>query len=88
MINFQVSISNPWSTGFDNIKCWYGKTFVKHKYWECEILKTNDIVFMQFSITHRRDHAGVRFEVGLVGYNLSVNIYDNRHWNEKNGTWE
>ena len=51
-------------------------------------MKTSDVVAFDFSVTQRRDHAGIYFEVGLFGYNAAFNFYDCRHWNHETNDWE
>jgi hypothetical protein len=41
-----------------------------------------------FNWTIRQSHAGLDLEVGLFGYNVHFNFYDNRHWNNEAGCWE
>lgn len=87
MIYFKTSISNPWSNRFANIFCKAGGTPFKNKFWEVELLKTNQLIGFEFSLTTRCDHAGVFLEVGLLGFSLSINFYDNRHWNDNAGRY-
>ena len=88
MILLQFNICNPWGSDFKNVKCWAGDLPIKHKHWEFEILKSTDIVNIQFAITHRRDHAGLNFELALFGYGIHFMIYDGRHWNWASSSWE
>jgi len=87
MINIQFNIRNPWSNRFANVKCWSWKVS-KHKAIELEILKSTDIIDFHFSVTHRQDHAGFDFEIGLLGYNVHFIFYDGRHWNYTLQRWE
>lgn len=34
-----------------------------------------------FKLTRKCDHAGLDFRVEILGFWLSLNIYDGRHWN-------
>ena len=34
------------------------------------------------------DHAGPEFELGLLGYNVQLGMYDTRHWNNETDSWE
>jgi hypothetical protein len=79
MIQVNLEISNPWSDYFKSGYCWSGKLF-KNKFWELQAMRTNDIVCVRAEITYRTDHAGARFELGLLSFNIAFNIYDNRHW--------
>jgi hypothetical protein len=40
-----------------------------------------------FNWTVRQSHAGLDLELGLFGYNVHFQFYDNRHWNVKEGCW-
>jgi hypothetical protein len=35
----------------------------------------------------RQSHAGLDIELGLLGYCVRFNFYDNRHWNIAEGRW-
>lgn len=88
MIYFNFTIRRPaWWERFDNIKCWTGKTFVKHKYWEVQIIKNDNLFRVEFGWTVKEDHAGVNLELGLLGYEIHVTIYDSRHWNTDENRW-
>ena len=88
MIYFDVNIRNPyWFDRFKNIRHWAGETPVKHKYWEIEIIKCPELFRFGFEITTRQDHAGARLDLGLLGYEIDFKLYDNRHWNWKEGRW-
>ena len=87
MLAIQFNIRNPWCARFDNIKSWSGNTPLKNKFWELEILKTTDVFTVMVRWTHRQDHAGVSFELGVLGYSISFQFYDNRHWDYETGSW-
>lgn len=88
MIYFNVNIRNPhWWNRFENIKCWMGATPIPHKFWELQIMKGPELLRVEFEFTTQQDHAGFRLELGLAGYTVSGNIYDNRHWNSEEGRW-
>ena len=87
MIDIKFSIVNPSSDRFENIKCWFGNTPFKHKYWELQVMKDNDIIAIDFRVTTRQDHAGVDLWLGLVGYAVNFKFYDNRHWNHEQGRY-
>ena len=88
MINITFKIRSPFGERFDNLFDTSGGTPFKNKYWEFQIMKTSDVVAFDFSVTQRRDHAGIYFEVGLFGYNAAFNFYDCRHWNHETNDWE
>lgn len=88
MISLHINIRNPWSNRFSNIKSWNGSTIMKNKFWEIQIYKSSDIVDFCVQLTHRQSHAGVFLGLGIFGYNLELQIYDIRHWNQNNQQWE
>lgn len=88
MIYFNLNIRNPkWWNRFKNIKCWVGETPIKHKYWEVEVIKNDNLFRLEFQITTQQDHAGCNLELGLFGYEIHFTFYDNRHWNAEEGRW-
>jgi hypothetical protein len=40
-----------------------------------------------FNWTVRQSHAGLDIELGLFGYNIHFNFYDNRHWHTEAGRY-
>ncbi len=58
-----------------------------HKYIELEFYKDTSLVSFNFNWTIRQSHAGLDIELGLLGYCVHFNIYDNRHWNHTEGRW-
>ena len=88
MIYFNINIRKPsWWNRFKSIKTWYGKTVFKHKYWEVQIIKNDNLFRIEFEFSTRQDHAGINLELGLIGYEIHATIYDNRHWNYEEGRW-
>ena len=88
MIYFNFNLRNPkWWERFSNVKCWIGETPIKHKYWEIQVIKNDNLLRVEFEFTTQQDHAGVRLELGLFGYEVHFTIYDNRHWNHEEHRW-
>lgn len=88
MITFQLEILNPlWDKRFANLYCSAGSTFVPNKYWELEILKSNELIGFNFSITSRQDHAGLAVTVAVLGYSINFKLYDHRHWDYEINNW-
>jgi hypothetical protein len=81
-----LKIINPYSDRFKIVFNCHGK-LIKNKAWEFEILKVDSIINITIEFTSRTDHAGLRFEFGLFGYELGFTIYDVRHWNHINNCW-
>jgi hypothetical protein len=88
MINIRFSLENPWWDRFDNIWCGHGKTPFKHKFWEIQVMKSDDIVAIDLRISTRTDHAGLDLWIGFLGYAINLNFYDHRHWNAEKNQWE
>ena len=88
MIYFNVNIRHPnWWKRFKNIKVWNGKTPFKNKFWEIQILKNDNLLRFEFEFTVQQDHAGLGLELGLMGYEICLSFYDNRHWNCETNDW-
>jgi hypothetical protein len=88
MINLEFSISNPFSNRWDTLFFKNG-TLPKHKAWEFNGYRTNQIIDVEFKLTFKGDHAGLKTMFGLFGFNLEFSVYDTRHWNyEKNRFYE
>ena len=86
MINLSFSLRNPFSDRWRMIKCWSGQLST-NKYWEVQIDETADLISGDFRYTMRQDHAGLFLSVGLVGYEVILNIYDHRHWDQETNDW-
>lgn len=83
MFQLRFNIENPYWDRFESIRIWHGKTFFKHKFWECQILKSDDIFAFDLRINFRTDHAGLDLWLGLFGYSVNCMFYDHRHWNSE-----
>ena len=88
MINLSLNIRNPWHKGWSNnvFNRAYATPF-KHKFIELECYKDGHILSFMLGWNIRCDHAGFDIELGLFGYNVHFNFYDNRHWNYEEGRW-
>ena len=78
---------NPFSDRWDCIKTWAGVTPFKNKFWEAQLDKTSDIIGFHIRLTFRQDHAGLFLTLSLLGYEITFNFYDNRHWNHEEKRW-
>ena len=87
MINLRLSISIPWLDRFESLYAKAGNTPFKYKFWEFQILKSNDLITLDSRITTRQDHAGLDLWIGLVGYAVNFVFYDSRHWDYENKCW-
>lgn len=78
MINFNFSISNPWSNHWETVASKAG-LLDKYTAWEFNVYSTHYLLDMEFRLTFTGDHPGVFIMFGLFGYSLEVNLYDTRH---------
>ena len=87
MISLNFTLSNPWSKTFRIVSGRHG-SFTHNKAWEVNIYRTANILNIECNINSRQDHAGIRLELGLLGYEIELHIYDVRHWDHQKDTWE
>ena len=90
MIDIRARITNPWGkNNFKNIYCTSGD-LTKNKAWEFEITYYSPTLlgFVCTCNFRGRDHAGLRLELGLLGYSVTLNVYDTRHWDIERDCWE
>jgi hypothetical protein len=80
MISFSFNLINPWSKRWQNVWCRAYKTPFKNKFIELEILRDSTIISFMFRLSMRQSHGGLNMELGVLGYSVSFNFYDNRHW--------
>lgn len=86
MIYINLSINNPFSNRFEHVLLKHG-IVTQNTAWEFNIYRSATIVAFKFDLTGRRDHAGVRLELGFLGYEVEFHMYDVRHWDNENSTW-
>jgi len=81
MLDFNFGIRWPFNTRFANLKTWYSTIPFAHKHCELQVCKTNDILCLNFCFTthSEADHAGLRLGIGLLGYSVDLDFYDDRH---------
>jgi hypothetical protein len=90
IVNLRIEISNPFDRWefFRNLGSLSGR-LTKHLAWELEHTYFSGMLFdADIQWTRNRDHAGISFMVGLLGYAVHFQIYDTRHWNYDTNTWE
>lgn len=88
MISLQFNIRIPGSDRFHNIVCWSGSTPFQYKFWEVQVYKSADILDFFLRVTRKQDHAGIHIGLGLIGFNLEMQIYDSRHWHKETNAWK
>lgn len=86
MINLNFSIEYPFSERFE-ILASTSKMLTQHKAVEANIYCTANIIKLLLAYSIRRDHAGIRIEFGLFGYECELHIYDTRHWDYEINQW-
>lgn len=47
-----------------------------------------NIFAIWFKAIRKQDHAGVKLRFAIFSYQLSLSLYDNRHWDYDNDCWE
>jgi hypothetical protein len=88
MIYFNINIRNPkWWNRFESLWNKFGTTPFEHKFWEVQFIKSPELFRVEFNWNVQEDHAGIRLELGLLGYQLDLSFYDNRHWNIEKSQW-
>jgi hypothetical protein len=90
MIYFNINIRNPWrkDSTWETLYTNFGSAFIKNKYWEVQCAKSDNILRLEFAITHKQDHAGINLELALFGYEVHFRFYDGRHWNYVNNSYD
>ena len=78
MINFNLSISNPWSDRWNTLFFKNG-LLANHKAWEFNGYRTHHLVDVNFQLSFTGDHPGVFIMLGLLGLSLELSVYDTRH---------
>ena len=90
MIHLNFAITNPYAKdNFKNLYCHIWQ-LAENKYLELQCFhESRRLLAANISITWRGyDHAGPEVEFVILGYSLSIRVYDNRHWNHTTDTWE
>jgi hypothetical protein len=86
MIHYSFRIRNPYSNRFEHAVTKHG-VVTQNKAWEFNIYRTATVFSNSLELTMRRDHAGLRLEIGLLGYDVEFQIYDVRHWDYEENTY-
>ena len=86
MINFNFTIRNPWSSLFTNLYSTGGALF-GNKFWEFQVMRTDEVISIETRFTTRQDHAGIDVWIALFSFAVNFKIYDNRHWDYEKKCW-
>jgi hypothetical protein len=86
-INFSIlnffKRKNKWDKYFS-----FYKSISKNKHIEFEGFYNNHHMFsFEFKISHKQDHAGIMFGFNLLCYEITLQLYDSRHWDYINDCW-
>lgn len=88
MIYLSGAITWPFKYNPNGFKTHFYRTWqlTKHKFLEIESYGgTDDLIGFVFRIAWRSDHEGLMFDLSFLRQSISIQLYDNRHWdNEKN----
>jgi hypothetical protein len=90
MLSLNITVTNPFVTNkFRNLFCKHG-SFSKHKHWEVEFMFNLNTIFAFELYTQLSglDHAGPKLIIGLLCFELSMSMYDSRHWDDETNDWE
>jgi len=86
IIRFNCAINWPWSDRWNTLFFRNG-VLPNHKAWEFNGYQTSHLVNLEFHWNRNADHAGIGFEIGLLGYDIEFQIYDTRHWDYEHDRW-
>ena len=91
MLKFNLEIRNPFFKNSDFKNLWFKSgSFNPHKHWELQLMHYDWNLFeLNLVISWLgEDHAGPKLEIGILGYQFAVSVYDSRHWDYETNTWE
>jgi len=88
MINLNFSIDYPFTRlSFNDIFSRSWDTPIKNKYLEFQLMQDCEyLLHFNFDWKRKCDHAGVKLELGLLGYEIMIQLYDSRHWDHNTNT--
>lgn len=92
-IGFSINLPWGWAknrsiTWFDS---WAHGQITENKAWEWQTgyFGWNKIFDLDIDlIPTGGDHAGIGFSLTILGFMVDAKIYDKRHWDDENSTWE
>jgi hypothetical protein len=88
MINFSFTLSNPFYVLKRYKNIWVRNWRVaKHTNFELELYKGYELLGFSLSLSAKRNHAGIFISVDLLGYTVSLDLHDTRHWDVDTKTW-
>lgn len=90
MINLSINLFNPWTRQKSYKELWQRHIFFEGKPKHIDIgfyRHTGLLLDFSLSWTHRQDHAGFVFSIGLLGFYGDIHVFDERHWDSENNSW-
>lgn len=88
MIGFTFDLYNPFNNQYKSVYEKSGIIKNSYKEYDIKIDKRSVIISFSFDLTIRQSHAGANLSFGVLGWYISFNISDIRHWNYSKGEWE
>jgi hypothetical protein len=90
MIYLGIAIRSPFtSVTFRNYwSRWWRVPGLKHKNFELEFVRTENLVHLSFDINPWHDHGGFSLMFGLLHHEINCNFYDTRHWDRDHHSWK
>lgn len=91
MIKTLLSIRNPFARDKTSRFSWDRTlTLSRFKHFETQVWHGSpyDLFALEIDLGWRgHDHAGPNLLLGVYGFELTLKIYDSRHWDYEKGTW-
>jgi len=90
MIYFGIAIRSPFRlVSFRNYwSRWWRVPGLKHKNFELEFVRTENLLHLSFDINPWTDHGGSSLMFGLLFHEININLYDTRHWDRDHHSWK
>jgi hypothetical protein len=94
MIKFQLQLNNPYNNNWAGANDWFYKNvkLSKYKNFEIQIGNWSELpTFCNLELDTAwdgSDHAGPSFELTILWFYVMFKLYDCRHWDYDNNTWE
>jgi hypothetical protein len=80
MIHISVDLSNPWRTKTVWDILWNKSgSITRHKAWEFNGYRTDNIISVDLDLRFKGDHPGARIMLCLLGFAAELHFYDIRH---------
>lgn len=78
MFYFSLAIQLPIKNFFKIIEV-FNYQISKHKFIEIGLYRSPTIFGLSLNITVNKDHPGIHLSLSLLTYQISFDLYDNRH---------